>query len=313
MEVVCADGTLLPVLVNSVVKRGVGGEPELVRTAVFDATERRGYERELVRARERAVESENRAQLLAETLQASLIPPDMPDVPGLDVAGAYRPAGRGDEVGGDFYDVFETGRNEWAAVLGDVCGKGAGAAAVTALARYTVRAAAMRVRRPRAVLALLNQAVLKQHPDRFCTAVYARIRTAGEMGGDCRMTVSSGGHLLPIRVDPSGLATAVGRTGTLLGAFEDVSLHDSTCVLSPGDVLVLYTDGITEARGASGELFGGDRLQDLVVAVRHEPAATIAERIVAEALDFQTGLASDDMAVLVLRVPGPAPGQTGSR
>ena len=302
MEVVCADGTLLPVLVNSVVKRGAGGEPELVRTAVFDATERRGYERELVGARERAVESENRARLLAETLQASLIPPDMPVVPGLDVAGAYRPAGRGDEVGGDFYDVFETGRNEWAAVLGDVCGKGAGAAAVTALARYTVRAAAIRVRRPRAVLALLNQAVLRQHPDRFCTAVYARLRTSGAAGGECRVTICSGGHLLPVRAGPAGPPSAVGRTGTLLGAFDEVTLHDTTCTLLPGDFLVLYTDGITEARAESGELYGERRLEDLLDATKGEAAAGIAERLVTDALDHQGGMASDDIAVLVLKV-----------
>ena len=140
VEIVRADGTRLPVLVNAVLKRDAAGEPLVVRTAVFDATERREYERELLSSRQRAIDSEVRARVLAETLQASLIPPAMPTVPGLEVAGAYRPAGRGDEVGGDFYDVFEA-RNGWAVALGDVCGKGPEAAALTSLARYTIRTA----------------------------------------------------------------------------------------------------------------------------------------------------------------------------
>ena len=306
MDVVCVDGTLLPVLVNAVVKLDADGRPLLVRAAVFDATERRGYERELFESRQRAVESENRARLLAETLQASLIPPDMPHVPGLEVAGAYRPAGRGALVGGDFYDVFETGRNDWAAVLGDVCGKGAEAAAVTALARYTVRAAAMRARRPRAVLATLNQAVLRQHPERFCTAVYVRLRPGKGNGSGCRVTVCSGGHLLPIRVGPSLPPTPMGRTGTMLGAFEDVALHDTAFTLPPGDVLVLYTDGVTEGRRGS-ELYGEARLHDLLSATRTDPAAAIAEHILEDVVAFQAGEASDDVALLVLRVPSSTP------
>jgi sigma-B regulation protein RsbU (phosphoserine phosphatase) len=304
VEIVRADGERLSVLVNAVVKRGADGEPLVIRTAVFDATERREYERELLLSRQRAVDSETRARVLAETLQASLIPPDMPRVPGLDVAGAYRPAGRGDEVGGDFYDVFETGRNDWAAVLGDVCGKGAPAAAVTALARYTVRAAAMKARSPRAVLTTLNQAVLRQHPERFCTAVYVRIRTDAGNGGGCRVSVCSAGHLLPLRVGPSEPVGTVGREGTLLGAFDEIVLHDTNLSLSPGEVLVLYTDGITEARSASGEFYGNGRLEAVLEETRTEPSAVIAERIVADAVAFQGGHAADDAAVLVLKVPG---------
>ncbi|HEV3365789.1 MAG TPA: PAS domain S-box protein, partial [Acidimicrobiia bacterium] len=142
LDLVCADGRTLPVLLNSVLKTDETGAAVLSRTMIFDATERRSYEQELLRAKRSAEESEARARLLAETLQRSLIPPAPPAIPGLDVAAVYRPAGYGDQVGGDFYDVFETGRDDWALVVGDVCGKGPEAAAVTALARYTLRAAA---------------------------------------------------------------------------------------------------------------------------------------------------------------------------
>ncbi|HYD10692.1 MAG TPA: PAS domain-containing protein, partial [Acidimicrobiales bacterium] len=153
VELVRTDGSTLPVLLNSALKADAEtGVPVLVRVAVFDATERRAYERELLAARDAARASEAHARELAETLQSSLIPPAPPVIPGLEVGAEYRPAGLGHEVGGDFYDVFEVGRGDWGVVLGDVCGKGAAAAAVTALARYTVRAAAMRTRRPRSIL-----------------------------------------------------------------------------------------------------------------------------------------------------------------
>ena len=135
VEIVCADGRPLPVLMNSVLRLEESGTPRISRTVIFDATERRSYEQELLRAKRDAEESEARVRALATALQQSFIPPAPPDIADLDVAGAYRPAGLGDQVGGDFYDVFETGRNEWALVLGDVCGKGPEAAAVTSLAR----------------------------------------------------------------------------------------------------------------------------------------------------------------------------------
>jgi sigma-B regulation protein RsbU (phosphoserine phosphatase) len=114
VQLVCQSGSRLPVLVNSVLTRDAEGTPRLVRTAIFDATERRAYEEELLAARRRAEESEARARALANTLQATFFPPAIVSPPGLDVGGAYRPAGDGSEVGGDFYDVFETGRGTWA-------------------------------------------------------------------------------------------------------------------------------------------------------------------------------------------------------
>jgi sigma-B regulation protein RsbU (phosphoserine phosphatase) len=99
------------------------GSPRMIRTAIFDATERRGYERELLRAKQRAEASEAQAKALARTLQQTLIPQAPPEIPGLDVAAVYRPAGSGDEVGGDFYDIFEVGAEDWVIVVGDVCGR----------------------------------------------------------------------------------------------------------------------------------------------------------------------------------------------
>jgi sigma-B regulation protein RsbU (phosphoserine phosphatase) len=132
-----------------------------VRTAVFDATERRQYEQELLRAKQRAQESEERARLLARTLQQSLIPPAPPDIPGLQVSAAYRPAGNGDEIGGDFYDVFQLGPGEWMVAVGDVRGKGVEAAVVTSLVRHTTRAAAVGHPQPSQVLDMLNQVLLR--------------------------------------------------------------------------------------------------------------------------------------------------------
>ena len=124
LDLVCSDGRRLPVLVNSVLERDSSGLPMVIRTAVFDATQRREYERELLRAKQRAEASEARARTLAQTLQQSFIPPARPQIPGLVLAGAYRPAGDGAEIGGDFYDVFEVSASDWCVVIGDVCGKG---------------------------------------------------------------------------------------------------------------------------------------------------------------------------------------------
>ncbi|HEX2050030.1 MAG TPA: SpoIIE family protein phosphatase [Actinomycetota bacterium] len=301
VEIVCADGRRLPALINSAVKDDLSGRPVLVRTTVFDATDRRAYERELLLARRRAEESEARARVLAETLQASLIPPALPTIRGVDVGAAYRPAGRGDEVGGDFYDVFEVARGDSAIVLGDVCGKGAEAAAVTALARYTVRAAALQARTPRLVLATLNEALLRDRSDRFCTVAYARVRCGS--AHTCRVTISSGGHPLPVLVPHGGDPRPLGRAGDLLGVLGEPELHDTSVWLEPGDVVLLYTDGVTEGRGAEG-FFGDARLHAVLAAARAEDATAIATRVVDAVVEFQGGSPRDDIAVVALKVPG---------
>ncbi|HEV2810528.1 MAG TPA: SpoIIE family protein phosphatase [Acidimicrobiales bacterium] len=298
VDVVCRSGARLPVLVNSVLKQDDAGAPMMVRTAIFDATERRAYELELLSARRRAEESETRATALARTLQSTFVPPEILTVPGLDVGGAYRPAGDGSEVGGDFYDVFETGRGAWGVVLGDVCGKGAAAAIVTALARYTMRAEALRTPYPSAVLAGLHEVLVRYHPDRFCTALFAVLEPAAE---GIRITGASGGHHLPICLRADGTFEAIGETGMILGMLDTPVLTDATAILRPGDVVVLYTDGVTEAR-RKGEFFDDERLCAVIAGAAGAGAQGIADSIVAAVLDFQAGNARDDVAVVVLKV-----------
>jgi sigma-B regulation protein RsbU (phosphoserine phosphatase) len=299
-ELVCADGERLPVILNAVLERDEGGEPRIVRAALFDATERRAYEEELLRARRRAEELEHQARALAETLQASFLPPDLLVIPDLDVAGAYRPAGDGTEVGGDFYDVFETGRDTWGIVLGDVCGKGASAATVTALARYTIRAAALRSASPSAVLRTLHEAMVRSHVERFLTALLL-VLDRDEEG--YRVTVAAGGHHLPLR-RRDGAVDRVGATGSFLGMLEDVHLVDVTEPLRSGDVLVLYTDGVTEARHQGGAFLDDEGLEALVGdAPADLSAQELADLVVEHALAFQEGVPRDDIAVVVLRAP----------
>ena len=300
VEMIAADGERLPVLINSTLRSDESGTPVGIRTAVFTARDRRRYEEELLRAREESERAGVRARTLAQTLQASLIPPSAPVVPGLDVVSRYRPAGDGSEVGGDFYDIFETARGEWALVLGDVCGKGAEAATVTALARHTVRAAAMRTRRPAAVLATLNDALLQQGSDRFCTAVYARVRKAGS--GGCRITVASGGHPPALLVTADGDVREVGRAGDLLGVMPSVALYDTNVDLRTGDVLVLYTDGVTEARRGPA-FYGDDALRAVVCDSRAGDAESIANAVLDDVMTFQSGVARDDIALVVVRLP----------
>ena len=303
LDLACADGRRLPVLVNATLRRAPDGRPEVIRASVFDATDRREYERELLRARQRAERSEARARALAETLQASLIPPAPPQVPGLDVAAVYRPAGSGDEVGGDFYDVFQAAPDDWIVVLGDVAGKGAAAAAVTALARHTVRAVAARTRRPEQVLRELNAALLAQASERFCTVVCLRLRLSPD--GDVRVTVASGGHPLPLRVTAAGVS-AVGHPGTVLGVVADPDLPATTVSLAPGEALCCYTDGVPEARRGR-DYFDDARLETALAASRGRASAEVLRALVDEVVDFQAGFPRDDIAAVLVAVPSPQP------
>lgn len=293
----CANGTRLPVLLNAVTKERTPHRPELVRICVFAATDRREYERELLRARQRAEQSEAKARELAQTLQKSFIPPALPRIPGMDVAGMYRPAGRGDEVGGDFYDMHET-EGGWALAIGDVCGKGVEAAVVTSLARYALRAAPLREDSPAAILTSLNQVLLREKAGRFLTAAYAQI--SHDAQNHFHLTLSLGGHPSPVHISGDGLGR-IGRPGTLLGILKKVSLTDIDIDLLPEDVIVFYTDGVVEARGDDG-MFGEGRMQDVLVAARSGNAASIAARLMDEILTFQSGLPNDDIAILVLKV-----------
>jgi sigma-B regulation protein RsbU (phosphoserine phosphatase) len=240
---------------------------------------------------------------LARTLQESLLPPRLPQIPGLRVAARYAAGGTGAEVLGDFYDVFPSVRSAWGLAVGDVCGKGVPAAKSTALARYTLRAEAHRQGRPSVALAALNQALLDWLTDdpRFLSAIYATVRPT-VAGATVR--VSSAGHPLPLVRRANGRVQAFGRPGTLLGVLPDPELHDSRTSLRTGDSLIMFTDGVTEARSpADRGLYGDDRLRELVADLGGMPAADLADAIHQDILGFSGGEISDDTAVLILQVP----------
>ncbi len=237
---------------------------------------------------------------VAQTLQRSLLPPDLPELPGASLAAAYRPAGEGAEVGGDFYDCFATSGGEWALVIGDVCGKGAEAAAITALARYTTRASTLHSHDPVEVLSELNHAILRHGTDfRFCTVLYAALRPDG--AGGWRARLATGGHPLPLVLRRDGTIDQPGRPGMLLGIVPDPELSRADVALAPGDTLVLYTDGVIEASPLDDAL-GPEALSRLIAGQAGRSAAQLAAAIEKAVLDVQGGTLRDDIAVVVLQV-----------
>lgn len=256
------------------------------------------------RALERELEDEHR---IVTQLQVSLMPDRLPSIPATDLAAGFRPAGEGHEIGGDFFDVFPLGPECWMLVIGDVCGKGAEAASITALARYTLRAAAIQEgAEPAKLLAQLNEAVVRQRDDgRFLTAVCAFLE-AGENGdGGLRLTLAVAGHPPPLRVSSGGQVEPVGGHGALIGVWETVpDLRDEVVELGPGDRLVLYTDGVVEAGAPAAEL-GEERLGALLGETAGQTAAATVAAIERAVLAQTDGTPRDDTAVLVVR-PEPA-------
>jgi len=301
LDVQRVDGETLPVLVSAVLERAPDGTPLVVRVALFDATERRQYERELLRARRSAEAAETRALALARTLQQTLIPPEPPEIPGLDVAAVYRPAGDGAEVGGDFYDVFQVTDDDWVFVLGDVSGKGVDAAVLTSLIRYSVRGLAIRMAEPSDVLRELNSLLLARDVSRFCTLALLRL---ARVGAGWRLEASFGGHPPAVVLRPGARSLRFGASGFLVGVFDDVEFTTSRLVLGPGESLVLYTDGVTDAQNGDAH-FGEERLMDLLEVLGPHPDSLV-RGVLAEILDFQDQ-PRDDIAMLAVHVPTEEP------
>jgi sigma-B regulation protein RsbU (phosphoserine phosphatase) len=242
---------------------------------------------------------------LADTLQAGLLPPVPPAIPGFDVATHYSPGGRGLRVGGDFYDLFRVSADEWGVVIGDVCGKGARAASVTSLVRHTARAAAAHGADPADVLHEMNAAVLGAGDgpdDRYCSAVYATL-VIGDDHVDVR--ACSGGHPPPLLLRTDGHVEQVCAGGQLIGLFEDYAADCVDLRLMPGDTVVLYTDGVTESRAPDGTLYGEDRLAGVLAVMAGRGASEIVDAIVGD-LATWTDDPGDDVALVVLRASAPA-------
>jgi sigma-B regulation protein RsbU (phosphoserine phosphatase) len=305
LELRAADGRRIPVLVNSVVKASATGEPLLIRTTLVDAGDRRAYERELLRAHRETEAERERLQVLVTTLQRSLLPPVLPDVPGLDAAAYYHVASR-DEVGGDFYDLFPLSTDRCGLFLGDVCGKGAQAAAVTSLIRYTLRAAAVYDPDPAAVLGTLDTALHQGFPPdtgHFCSVIFGLLAPDGD---GYQLTLARGGHPDPLLIRADGTAGYLDIPGgPIVGVFDDAVFEAATIRLEPGDTLLLYTDGLTEARtDAVGGRYGDDALQAFAASLAPATAASAVTAVTALLGELGDGV-QDDTALLALGVPHP--------
>lgn len=278
------EATFSPVRDRHGIARGVLG---IFVDVTVHENERRGLTRALARERD-----------LAVALQRGLLSDAAPCIPGSEVAVRYVPATAGMTVGGDFYDVFQCDEQRWLLTIGDVCGKGADAAALTALVRHTIRAVAPYESGPAAILAAANAAICRERSDgRFCTVALAALDLATE---PAQVTVALGGHLPPLIRRASGGYEAVGAPGTLLGVFPDPDLVERTTTLARGDLLLLYTDGLTEGRAP--RLLTVEQLGDALAGTGDASPGVTVDTLV-HALAAGPGGFRDDLATVAFRRP----------
>jgi PAS domain S-box-containing protein len=230
--------------------------------------------------------------LIAQTLQQSLLPERLPEIPGYEVSSYYLPAIEASMVGGDFYDMWPVD-GSWMMIIGDVTGKGIEAAALTALVRHTVRTASEFESSPASLLALVNGTLKKRPALSLCTALVLRLK-------DDELTIATGGHPWPLQITADGVEE-VGESGPLLGAFVDARWRDLTLKVKPGSTLMLYTDGITDARDGEGERFGLSRLRGTLEQLRSRPAEEILQGVTRKLDEFQSTSHADDIAAIALR------------
>ena len=300
-----SDGSLLPVELT--VTRLGTSEPPTFAGFVRDLTDRRRTEERIAQllereqaARAQAEAAERSARGVSEALQRSLLPPHLPDIPGLELGALYEAASEDSMVGGDFYDVFPVAGDRWGIVIGDVSGKGAAAASLTALVRYTLRTAAIRERDPRAVLRVVNEALLREPRDNaYCTLAYAVLQVADAV----RLCVAVAGHPPPLVAGADGTTRTAGRPGTLLGAVAEPAFERDDVVLERGETLLLYTDGMTEAQ-TDGGLLGEAGLSRLVSRCAGRPPGALLACLAAAVHDRDGRGVTDDIAMLALRPVG---------
>ncbi len=239
---------------------------------------------------------------ISQSLQRSLLPPELPEIDSVEVEVIYRAAGEGNEVGGDFYDVFPIRDGAYGFAIGDVCGTGPNAAAVTGLARHALRLLAREGLSGPAVLERLNSAILDEGArSRFLTLLYGELRPQED--GSAELKVVCAGHPLPLRLRQDGTVEAAAEPQPLLGVMDDLELYEQTVTLDPGDVLLCVTDGVTERREGT-RMLGDDGLADVLTTCTGLTAGAVAARIMRAVERFASDAPSDDMAILAMRVPG---------
>ncbi|MFF8354608.1 SpoIIE family protein phosphatase [Streptomyces chartreusis] len=239
---------------------------------------------------------------ISQSLQRSLLPPELPEIDGVEVEVIYRAAGEGNEVGGDFYDLFPISDGAYGFAIGDVCGTGPNAAAVTGLARHALRLLAREGLSGPAVLERLNSAILDEGArSRFLTLLYGELRPQED--GSAELKVVCAGHPLPLRLRQDGTVEPAAEPQPLLGVMEDLELYEQTVTLDPGDVLLCVTDGVTERREGT-RMLGDDGLTDVLTTCTGLTAGAVAARIMRAVERFASDAPSDDMAILAMRVPG---------
>ncbi|MGQ0465362.1 MAG: PP2C family protein-serine/threonine phosphatase [Sporichthyaceae bacterium] len=292
-----------PVHVATVPLRAAGddlGTLTVVRTAEFaegDLALLQEVARRGVAALVAAEAYEERAHL-ARTLRTALIPPKLPNIPGVDLGARYRPAAEVADIGGDFYQVYACPDGRWAFEIGDVCGKGVEAAVLTGQVRQSLRTAVLVEPDPARALAVVNGAMIAIDGTRFVTLVHGHLRP--ESDGSLSVRLAGGGHPWPLVLRRDGTVDTVEAAGTIVGMLRQARFRAVDLRLAPGETLLLYTDGVTEAQ-VGGELLDVDRLAAMFGDCRGMSAQAIAERLEQMVLEYLSGGAHDDLALLAIR------------
>lgn len=285
VEALRADGSRFPVELTVV---SSDEQPPTFTGRMRDLTAQKAAEQALLASRENLAH-------VARTLQQSLLPAELPSIDGVSLAATYRPAGEGNDVGGDFYDVFALGDGRWALVLGDVCGKGPEAASLTALVRYTLRAALVAGNDPHAAIKLLNTLIASERPGDFCTLAAIFLDPSARTAA-----ILTAGHPPVIHLTAAGAVHRVDSSGYFVGPFPTWKGETRHVSLEAGDQLLAYTDGLTEARRGEREFGDSELDQTLARLTGGGVGSTVAE--LEQAVLAYAGTLTDDLAILACRI-----------